>query len=564
MQKRMIISDWNFYKAGQGCFYGGQITSRGSQQFSMIYDCGSTQGTAILKKEISEFKKLIGSEKQHNLDLLIISHFDADHVNQLDYLLTNCKVKVAVLPYLFPIERLYLYFANGYDDTTDDDLYSGFIQDPAGFLLQRGVDQVIFITGNGEVDGLVNNNPNPNGPQGSPDTSEIKNNQLFDLKIGLDDQDARLFYQEQAMIDAKYSGKVKFKKGGGDICAGLYWQFYFYQIRQEPTDIAAFRAQIKHTFEIELENGYIEGEDLKKIFKYQDRVDQLKKVFKRYFKETNSTGIVVMHGPINHSFALLSTPREQDYFPDCYTLLTGDTNMKKGWSRFINDRIIQTHIVQVPHHGSKVNWERSKLDDLENTTLIMNYGTKNTYGHPNSDVRNEILLESPHWQAIDNTELSRFKYRVVSYIEASKTFKDIAPMHLTHKPVIATVDARTLDDPEHDGSWTDVRSLSIGKAQWDDPDVFSVKIWRSVDGRWTRQSEEVPLHRALDLAILVIDALIEERSGTFMGHHLHPVIVAPNSLEELHEFIRDNRGILTERIIEINSLIREYGKYPVL
>lgn len=563
MQKRMIISDWNFYKAGQGCFYGGQIKTRGNKPFSMVYDCGSTQGTAILKKEITEFKKLIGSDKNYNLDLLVISHFDADHINQLDYLLKDCKVKVAVLPYLFPIERLYLYFANGYDDTTDDDLFAGFIQDPAGFLLERGVDRVIFITGNGEGGGLLNDNRNPDSPQDLSDDAEKINGQLFDLKINLEDENHNYFYQEQSKIDAEYPDKVEFKKGDGDICAGLYWQFYFYQIPQPPSDIVAFRAHIEHTFKIKLEDGYIEGDDLKEIFKYQDKVDELKKVFKRFFKETNSTGIVVMHGPINQSFTLLLTAREAGYSPDCYTFLTGDTDMNKRWSSFIENRIPATHFMQVPHHGSKVNWKKSRLDDLEDATFILNYGSLNTYGHPNTEVRNEILMESPQWHPFDNTELSRFKYRVISYINAGKTYGDIAPMHLTHKPVIATEDARTADDPEHNGSWTDVRSLSIGKAQWDDPDAFSVKVWRSVSGRWTRQSEEVPLHRALDLAILVVTAMIEERSGAITGHHLNPVIVDPQGLNELHDFINDNRGLLTERLIELNYLILEYGNHNV-
>jgi hypothetical protein len=32
---------------------------------------------------------------------------------------------------------------------------------------------------------------------------------------------------------------------------------------------------------------------------------------------------------------------------------------------------------------------------------------------------------------------------------------------------------------------------------------ISAKVWRHTGGKWSRQSEELPLHRALDLAILI-------------------------------------------------------------
>ncbi len=88
--------------------------------------------------------------------------------------------------------------------------------------------------------------------------------------------------------------------------------------------------------------------------------------------------------------------------------------MKKRWSRFIDERISNTHILQVPHHGSRSNWQKSLLDNLANSALIINYGTRNTYGHPNAEVKKEIRLKSPQRQAFDNTELRGFKYRVFS------------------------------------------------------------------------------------------------------------------------------------------------------
>lgn len=80
------------------------------------------------------------------------------------------------------------------------------------------------------------------------------------------------------------------------------------------------------------------------------------------------------------------------------------------------------------------------------------------------------------------------------------------PTHLKHKPVIvaenyANIDGRTAYK-------TDAQGLSLGLAQWNDRGKvdISAKVWRHTGGKWSRQSEELPLHRVLDLAILVCEA----------------------------------------------------------
>ena len=55
---------------------------------------------------------------------------------------------------------------------------------------------------------------------------------------------------------------------------------------------------------------------------------------------------------------------------------------------------------------------------------------------------------------------------------------------------------------------TDTKGLSLGLAQWNDRGKvdISAKVWRYTGEKWSRQSEELPLHRVLDLAILVCRA----------------------------------------------------------
>ena len=77
------------------------------------------------------------------------------------------------------------------------------------------------------------------------------------------------------------------------------------------------------------------------------------------------------------------------------------------------------------------------------------------------------------------------------------------PTTLKHKPVIVSenygnVDGRT-------AYHTDAKGLSLGLAQWNERGHvdISAKVWRYTGEKWSRQSEELPLHRVLDLAILV-------------------------------------------------------------
>jgi hypothetical protein len=77
------------------------------------------------------------------------------------------------------------------------------------------------------------------------------------------------------------------------------------------------------------------------------------------------------------------------------------------------------------------------------------------------------------------------------------------PTELKHKPVIVSEDYNKIDGRYSEE--TDTKGLSLGLAQWNDRGKvdISAKIWRHTGGKWSRQSEELPLHRVLDLAILI-------------------------------------------------------------
>lgn len=77
------------------------------------------------------------------------------------------------------------------------------------------------------------------------------------------------------------------------------------------------------------------------------------------------------------------------------------------------------------------------------------------------------------------------------------------PATLKHKPVIVSENYENIDG--RNAYHSDAKGLSVGLAQWNDRGKveLSAKVWRHTGEKWSRQSEELPLHRVIDLAILV-------------------------------------------------------------
>lgn len=80
------------------------------------------------------------------------------------------------------------------------------------------------------------------------------------------------------------------------------------------------------------------------------------------------------------------------------------------------------------------------------------------------------------------------------------------PTTLKHKPVVVSQNYEEIDGRYAHHS--DAKGLSLGLAQWNERGKvdISAKVWRYTNQKWSRQSEEMPLHRVIDLAILICKA----------------------------------------------------------
>ena len=118
------------------------------------------------------------------------------------------------------------------------------------------------------------------------------------------------------------------------------------------------------------------------------------------------------------------------------------------------------------------------------------------------------------------------------------------PTHLSHKPIIVVDDYVKIDAC---GSF-DAKALSIGKAQWDNNDI-SAKIFRHTGSRWSRQSEELPMSRVLDLAEFIIGTILNK--PTSLGEQ----VIDPSSKQLVDDYINANRRMLLDKIDKIKNLL---------
>ncbi len=126
-----------------------------------------------------------------------------------------------------------------------------------------------------------------------------------------------------------------------------------------------------------------------------------------------------------------------------------------------------------------------------------------------------------------------------------------APTHLTHKPIIVVNDYDTKDGMFAGN--TDAKALSIGRAQYNETEI-AAKIFRHTGSMWSRQSEEMPIHRTLDLTILIL-ASMADRTAENSITSLEENIVSPEQFQEITRYYEKNKEVLQPRLLEMKKLL---------
>lgn len=361
-----LKQEFIIHPVGQGLLYSGKISHENKVKFRMVFDCGSNTAGAC-QEEIEIYRDSDFLEEKV-IDLLVISHFDADHVNQIENLLEgNIKVKKLVMPFLTFEERLFLVlkcFSNK-KILPKDDFYIRFAIDPLGTIEGNfgGDSEVILIDSDPDKpidsDGSLkseNDSSKDRFEFDIPDKKEIKT-----------DENTLLLNPKVKSFKADYSEK--------GILSGVYLQlmeFIFYR-KKVASDEKALYDEIADLFyaefnidpslgKQELLNATIET--IKKI----KSAPKIKSIFKDAEKKSgasainlinlNTTALYLLHRNLP-DILQLSTDPDRDFYhynSIAYTI-----------HKFVSSRI--EHPLRSTHHWDLRYYKKSNSLVFPNVLL---------------------------------------------------------------------------------------------------------------------------------------------------------------------------------------------------
>lgn len=414
--KEYLNAEFNFHPIGQGCFYTGKIYKYNNSydEFNFVFDCGTKSDRTNILNAIEKVKERYSKKC---LDVLVLSHLDDDHVNCVKELLTDVLCKRIYIPYLTPIQRLFVAIKNNPKDTFNPNDFFNFIISPHDYLLSiegANIEKVIYVFGNQEGNFLSEED----FPREPIDPEKLD----FKFKDSLENVSKENYPDEIKEANNENLNKVEFKKGNNTLNLGLIWEFYLYNIQADENKILQFESEIKKILKIDTTDSF-NNSHLKSLLSNEELIKRLRKVFKDIFKDLNKTGLLVQHKPLGYRAAkFVKDSDTQFYFPQFdpnyqpflrknysnyrhpvnykwgVTLLTGDICLNQiQSSTYVEVHLKNVLVFQIPHHGSETGWEFEYLNNLNNkgmTSAIINFGFGNTYGHPKPNVIVDLVEEN--------------------------------------------------------------------------------------------------------------------------------------------------------------------------
>lgn len=388
-----------WWPVGQGLFMSGRLSAKTGGHFNWVYDCGSSSGAKERNDAIKKYRSQLANKP---IDLVVLSHFDEDHINGIVALVKGLHIKTLLLPYLPLWHRLLIAIGSG---LTEDSELMPFYVNPASYLesLEEGqIDEIVFVPAT-EPDDVV-----PLA-EDAPD---------FDRPIQGGEVDSRLPVTEDKADPALASEKkirVCILARRGRITVSALWEFV-------PYNDASMWPSVSSTFINRVSvvaRAFCAKPKWRKV-----ALKILKRIYQKTFGvgsiPANVISLFLYSGPVGKQLQFgkrwSSTPLGYDHCRDNLAqLATGDgyldtpARLTAMRSFFSPDRMRRVGLFQVMHHGAEPNWHVGLANIIKPAASIFSSDPNFTHGHPNA----KVLRDFWPWTAICVDKNKLFKISVV-------------------------------------------------------------------------------------------------------------------------------------------------------
>lgn len=389
----MPILQCEFWNVGQGLFSSGRIQMGDALAFHWVYDCGTSSSQKLIQNAVNKYN----FDKNHrNIDLLVLSHFDKDHISGVKELLKNGrKIKRWVVPYYPLWQRLVI--ASFLDIQPDDEEW-GFYQNPIQYFKTYFAEELkktkflLLPEKENESEISISLEPSDFDDVLSFETTEKLSDEFDNLG-----QNVHWLNPDKALLLRKGEEQFEF----------VLYNVPFNLLAKVPTNLTAFQKQVKQIIQSHQSNSTDPTPALKTLYTFAfGNGNKHKNIISQYLYIRNIKLSSFWGMGNNHIFDVsIDNENEIVVIPEDKTknaiLYTGDA--------FLNDlplltdltqslgaeRMARIYCLQVPHHGSKHNWQQGLANIFSPCISVFSADSQRRNGHPHGEVLKDFSTYTP-------------------------------------------------------------------------------------------------------------------------------------------------------------------------
>jgi len=382
-----------------------------SHPFTFIFDCGS-----LNREHIGQ-----GLDLLHTLDIdvLFISHLDADHANGVDMLIQRgAKIDTVVLPCLDPttIAACILAEANGAGMTTE---FDALLRNPARWFGTRGVRRVLYLQ-----------RPAPDATPPSPDTvlDEI-------VRLNNPNRDSGLAVilrtRAQRHLKPRTAGSAEVIELDADTVIDVassqaptttLWTLVPYHHPFGDDLVDAFHAAAK-TAIVRMPRATVRSSStfaalLLRAIGDKDQRDVLKACYRILDTDGNVPSLSLYSGPPTYNDSVKLHPAATHRRAGWLT--TGDAKLKAKWVREpwmarYDAMFRKVGVFVLPHHGSDYSIDPRVLAKLPHARML-SCAASGSKKHPHKNVLKKLAALGISHHVVSEKLTSTYPTYAIAYV----------------------------------------------------------------------------------------------------------------------------------------------------